>query len=278
MARDIKLNSSEWCDMIFDGKNKNYGAYQLRKTSSKRHVTAFITAIIFVGAVAAIPSFLNAVKPKNEKGIGIDEVFKISELVTPKEEVTQQEIIKQEVVPPPPPKLATIQFTPPIITEDSKVSEEREMKNMEELVEKKDFAVSFIDQEGVNTKDAVAPEELREHQKIVEVIEPEKPYEHVEQMPQYPGGNTELMRFISSSIRYPAIAAESNIQGQVVIRFVVTKQGKVSDVKVLRTLDPSCDNEAVRVVKSMPQWIPGMQNGQPVAVYYTLPVRFKLQQ
>jgi len=277
MARDIKLNSSEWCDMVFEGKNKKYGAYQLRKTSSKRHVIAFFVAVAFVGAVAAIPSFLDAVKPKGDKSLGMDEAFKISTLETPKEELTQQEIIKQEVVPPPPPKLATIQFTPPVITEDSKVNEEREMKNMEELVEKDDLTISFVNQEGSTSKDAVAPEELRQHQKIVEVKEPEKPFEHVEQMPQFPGGDAELMRFINSSIKYPTIAAENGIEGQVTIRFVVSNKGLVTDVRVLKSVDPSLEKEAVRVVKTLPQWIPGMQNGQPVAVYYTLPVRFKLQ-
>lgn len=277
MGKDINLNSSEWRDIIFENRNKKYGAYQLRQTSSKRHVVAFIVAIIFVGVVAAIPSFLEAVKPKNNNLGGVDEAFELSNLNQPKEETPQQEIIRQETAPPPPPKLATIQFTPPVITEDSKVNEEREMKNMEELVEKKDLTVSFVDQEGVTDKNAVAPEELREHKQIVEEKEPEKPFTSVEQMPQFPGGDAELMKYIASNIKYPTIAAENGIEGRVVVRFVVNKDGLVSDAQVLRSLDPSCDKEAIRVVKSMPKWVPGKQNGRNVPVYYTLPVLFKLQ-
>ena len=96
-------------------------------------------------------------------------------------------------------------------------------------------------------------------------------------MPQFPGGNAELMRYLSANIKYPTIAAENGIEGRVVLKFVVGKDGGISNIQVVRALDPSCDKEAVRVVKGMPKWIPGMQNGHAVAVYFTLPVLFKLQ-
>ena len=96
-------------------------------------------------------------------------------------------------------------------------------------------------------------------------------------MPQFPGGEAELMKYISNNIKYPPIAAENGIEGRVVVRFVVEKNGKVSDINILRSVDPSLDKEAARVIRSMPTWIPGMQNGRNVAVYYTLPVLFKLQ-
>jgi TonB family protein len=85
------------------------------------------------------------------------------------------------------------------------------------------------------------------------------------------------MNFIGRNIRYPIIAQENGIQGRVIVRFVVSSTGKVSDVQVLRSLDPSCDKEAVRVIKMLPEWIPGEQNGEKVAVYYTLPISFKLK-
>ena len=275
MGKDINLNSSEWRDIVFEGKNKSYGAYELRKSSSKRHVVAFIVVLVFVGVVAALPAFLDAVKA-GQKQAGIEEAFELSNIANVEEQVPEENIIRQETAPPPPPLKATIQFTPPVITEDSKVNEDKEMKSIEELNETK-VQISIATVEGTNDKNAVDIAELKEHKVIVEDKEPEKPFVSVEQMPQFPGGDAELMKFIGSNLKYPTIAAENGIEGRVVIRFVVGKDGNVSDVQVVRSLDPSCDKEAVRVVKTMPKWVPGKQNGRNVPVYYTLPVLFKLQ-
>lgn len=275
MGKDINLNSSEWRDIVFEGKNKSYGAYELRRSSSKRHIVAFIVVLVFVGVVAALPAFLEAVKA-NQKLAGVDEAFELSNITNVEEQVPEENIIRQETAPPPPPLRATIQFTPPVITEDSKVNEDKEMKSIEELNETK-VQISIATVEGTNDKNAVDIAELKEHKVIVEDKEPEKPFVSVEQMPQFPGGDVELMKFINGGIKYPTIAAENGIEGRVVIRFVVGKDGNVSDVQVVRSLDPSCDKEAVRVVKTMPKWVPGKQNGRNVPVYYTLPVLFKLQ-
>ena len=150
------------------------------------------------------------------------------------------------------------------------------MKSQEELNESK-IQVSTTTIDGVNDKNAVDVADFKEHKVIVQEKEVEKPFVSVEQMPQFPGGNSELMKFVSSNLRYPTIAAENGIEGRVIIRFVVGKDGKVSDIKVQRGLDASCDKEAVRVVQAMPPWIPGKQNGRAVPVYFTLPVHFKLQ-
>lgn len=276
MGKEVNLNSSEWRDIVFEGKNKSYGAYQLRQSSSKRHIVAFVAVVVFVGVVAALPSFLDAVRPKNDNLGGVEEAFELSKIANVEEQVPEENIIRQETAPPPPPLRATIQFTPPVITEDSKVAEDKEMKTMDELNETK-VQISIATVEGTNDKNAVDIAELKEHKVIVEEKEPEKPFTSVEQMPQFPGGDAELMKFIGGNLKYPPIAAENGIEGRVVIRFVVGKDGKVSDIQILRSLDPSCDKEAKRVVASMPTWVPGMQNGRKVPVYYTLPVLFKLQ-
>ena len=97
-------------------------------------------------------------------------------------------------------------------------------------------------------------------------------------MPQFPGGEAELLKYVATHIKYPTMAAENNIQGRVVVKFVVKKDGNVGDVVVLRGKDPDLDREAVRVVKTLPKFIPGKMNGQAVSVWYTLPINFKLQQ
>ena len=104
-----------------------------------------------------------------------------------------------------------------------------------------------------------------------------KVYDIVEQMPSFPGGPAELMKWLGSHVQYPAIAQENGVQGRVIVAFVVEKDGSVTDVTVVRSVDPSLDKEAARVVRQMPKWIPGKQNGAAVRVKYNVPVTFKLQ-
>ncbi|GAB6012340.1 energy transducer TonB [Viscerimonas tarda] len=278
MAKEVNLNSSEWCDMIFEGKNKKYGAYFLRQSSSKRHLVAFLIVLIGVGVISAIPSIMEAVKRNSQNLGGVEDAFELSNITNVEEQVPEENIIKQETAPPPPPLKATIQFTPPIITEDEKVSEDDAMKSQDELNENKNIQVSIATVEGSNDKDAVDIADLKDHKVIVQEVAEEKPFVSVEQMPNFPGGMGELNKFIASNLKYPTIASENGISGRVIVRFVVGKEGKVSDIQIMRGLDASCDKEARRVVELMPKWIPGMQNGRAVPVYFTLPIIFKLAQ
>ena len=125
---------------------------------------------------------------------------------------------------------------------------------------------------------------VREHKNevIVEEKKPEpvddnKVFDIVEQKPQFPGGEAALLKYVAEHIRYPAMAQENNIQGRVVVKFVVTKTGAVGEVKVVRGKDPDLDKEAVRVDKSLSQFVPGKMNGHAVNVCYTLPIQFNLQ-
>ena len=130
-----------------------------------------------------------------------------------------------------------------------------------------------------STEDNVEWVDLDDYE-VVEV-EPEPEEEEifmvVEDQPEFPGGTAALLEYLRKNIKYPAICRENNIQGRVIVQFVVDKTGRVGEVKLVRTVDKDLDNEAVRVCKSLPKFTPGRQNGQPVSVWYTLPVTFKLQ-
>jgi len=117
---------------------------------------------------------------------------------------------------------------------------------------------------------------VREPENITDVAN--KIYKATEVQPQFPGGDAELINYLSENLKYPKDAVEQGIEGRVVVQFVVNKTGKISDVKVLLSVHPSCDKEAIRLMKSMPKWIPGKQAGEPVNVYYTIPIRFRLPQ
>ena len=104
-----------------------------------------------------------------------------------------------------------------------------------------------------------------------------KVYETVEQMPEFPGGMEALVNFLQENVKYPEVATKNNIQGRVLVQFIVDKTGQVGDVKVVRSVSEELDAEAIRVVKSMPHFIPGRQDGKAVSVWFTLPISFKLQ-
>lgn len=277
MARNVNLNSSDWCDIIFEGKNKAYGAYEMRQSSSKRHIISFGCVLVFTALVAVSPQLINAAKPDKELlGTNLLGGPTVVDMLPPEE---PEEIPVDPSLPPPPPQMInTIAFPPPVITVDSNVREEDEMATQEELRESTAM-ISTVTYESENTTGVDPGEVLREQREITgdPAPNPDTPVDFVEIMPQYPGGNSEMMRYLSNNIKYPAISAENGIEGRVILKFVVGKDGSISNVRVLKGLDSSCDKEAVRVVKSMQKWIPGRQNGHPIAVNYTLPVMFKLQ-
>ena len=101
-------------------------------------------------------------------------------------------------------------------------------------------------------------------------------YDVVEEMPQFPGGPSALFEYLSNNLQYPVVAEENGVQGRVIVTFIVEKDGSISNAKVVKAVDPSLDKEAIRLVESMPNWIPGKQNGEPVRVKYTVPVTFRL--
>lgn len=281
MAKDVDLSSKEWRDIVFEGKNKEFGAYELRKNSDVRHNKAMIVVVIILALAFLLPLIVNTVLPKaEEKPEDLTEQAMVNlgdateeepeeEEVQERYEEEQPEVLPEEV-------LNTVKVTELAIVEDDKVNAEDEIKTQDELKETTTaFGQSDFDK-GTDDRNVV-----REHKEEI-VVEEKKPVEEkvftaVEQMPQFPGGDGELLKHIQKNLKYPPVAMENNIKGRVVVQFVVTKTGKVGEVKVVRGKDPDLDKEAVRVVKTLPDFIPGKMNGQAVAVWYTLPITFKLQ-
>ncbi len=278
MNSDVKLNSSEWIDLVFEGKNKEYGAYQLRDTAGRRYVIGILAMLGFVIIVSLLPMIVEGVKTAvaNRNLGNIDETVVMANL-DPLEKLEEENIIREtQPVEPPPLLKSTIKFTPPVITEDENVRDEDQMKSQEELNESK-VQISIANVDGVDDANAIDIAELEQHKVIVQEEEPEI-YMNVEQMPQFPGGDKALLKYLNENIRYPQIALENGISGKVVLKFVVNADGSVGDVVVLRGVDRVLDQEAIRVVKSMPKWSPGRQNGRAVRVYYNVPVDFRISQ
>lgn len=283
MAHDVDLTSREWCEIVFEGKNKEFGAYTLRQSSPQRHTRAVVSVLI---AVALLLIFLILSMtgvfstPEEEQIVTSTEqeiaVFDAEEEMEEEEEIEQFQLPEPEEIIAPEEVANQQQVTELLIVEDDKIEEDKQVKNQDEVLDN-EAAVGAVDiTEGTNDLNKIA---IKEEVIAAPKVEEEQPVSiaMVEQKPEFPGGEAEMYKWLSQNIVYPSAAAEEGVSGRVVVEFVVDKDGAITNVKVVRPRHPALDKEALRVVKSMPKWMPGRNNGQPVKVTYTLPVTFKLQ-
>lgn len=273
----IDLIDNSWVDLVFEGKNHAYGAYQLRKETGKRNVQALLVMFAIALAIAIVVAVKGVVENAMKQDVAIEADVELSKLAEKKEaKAERKEEPKIEKVEVEKVK-SSVKFTAPEIKKDSEVKPEEELKSQEDL-SKTNTAIGAFDVKG---NDEAAGEVLKAKEVIAQPEPPkeeeQKVFDYAEQMPSFPGGQGALNEYLSKTIRYPVAAEENGIQGRVIVQFVVEKDGSISDVRVVRSVDPSLDKEAVRVAKSMPRWIPGKQNGSAVRVKFTLPVSFRLQ-
>ena len=274
----IDLISNEWTDLVFEGRNQSYGAYQLRKSTGKRNVWALV--IVGLAAVLLYLGLQLQRMAEANKKVENTQAVELAKLNTEKKEakVEKKEVIRQEPEKVVEQVKSSVKFTAPVIKKDEEVKEEDEIKLDE--VQKSDKAVGAFTVEGndeVGGAVLKAKEDIAAPEPPKQVVEETKIFTVVEQMPMFPGGDAALMAYLRDNIHYPTVAAENGVQGRVVVGFVVERDGSITDVNVLRSVDPSLDREAMRVVKGMPRWTPGKQNGSAVRVKYQVPVTFRLQ-
>ena len=283
----VDIISREWCDLVFEGRNKNYGAYDLRSKAGRRHLYAIVDILIGIAVIAGLIFTYAKAKEAIQASLAADTeaVTELSELkkeelkkeepkVQKQEEQPKQEQLQKVAV------RASVGFTVPDIVD--KVDDSKKMKNQEEL-NRSNIAIAAVDYAGdANGKGTI--DDLLKGQEAGGSVaqapqkEEEAPiYSVVEQQAQFPGGEAALLAYVAKNIKYPAIAVEQEIQGTVNLRFVVEANGSIGDVQIVKSLESHCDKEAIRVVKSLPRFIPGKQQGRPVRVWFTLPVRYSIQ-
>jgi protein TonB len=274
----IDLIDGNWVDLVFEGRNQKYGAYKLRKGTTKRNIISIIVVALIAVIAFAVMAIKNIVEA-NAK-VAATQVTEISALNQPK----KQAQVKKQVKIEEPEKVvervkSSIKFTAPVIKKDNEVKPEDELKTQDQLMNNKAAIGSF----DVKGNDDANGEVLKAKEVIAQPVEQPKHEEEnkvfdiVEEMPSFPGGMAALNKYLHDNVHYPVVAQENGVQGRVTISFVVEKDGSVTDVKVAKSVDPSLDKEALRVVKSMPRWTPGKQNGATVRVKYNVPVNFRLQ-
>ena len=264
-------------DIIFAHRNRAYGACQLRRAYPRYLGRALGAGLLLIGFAVAIPQILNAVSnafpapPPN----GAEMVM------GPPPDIDVENPPPPPPPPPPtppPPVRATVRFVPPSPTPDDQVQDEHPPAMEKVLNTDGDVGVQNRESEGE------APPGLADKGDIPDIVEtppPPKEEEYdiitVQKRPAFPGGENDLLKYLAENIKYPPLARENNIQGTVAITFIVEKDGRISNAQIVKEIGGGCGKEAMRVVQSMPNWIPGEASGHPVKVRFTLPVRFRLQ-
>ena len=249
-------------DIIFENRNKKYGAYKLRK-KYKINVILGLLAGSFIVSTLTITPYLKErshgiVKVPPERVV----VLKMQKLDIPKENIT----------PPPPPP-------PPMPHHENLVAQQKYVApKVVDTILPEDTS-KFITAEqaksaGVQSKDTTGP--TSEAKEVIPETT-QQPFIFVQEMPVFPGGNQALMKYIADHTIYPKVARENNIQGRVIVKFCITAKGGVNQVSILKGVSPELNAEAIRVVKSFPRFIPGRQSGVPVPVWYAVPITFSLK-
>jgi protein TonB len=259
MAKE-KINAPAFDDIVFEARNKEYGAYKLRKRYNRNVTIALLIGILIIATVIITP-YLNAKASENRsKRAERQVVVKMENLDQPNQQVAPPP-------PPPPPPTDVVQqqrYVPPQVVDSIKPEDVKQLMTADQA------------QTEVTNKEVV--EVVQQVKEEVQEADAEAtPFVVVEEMPMFPGGEAELLKFIADHTQYPEIAKENNIQGKVIVRFCVTSKGGVSQVSVLKGVDPELDKEAMRVVTTLPTFKPGKQGGKPVPVWYMVPIAFTLK-
>jgi protein TonB len=271
----LDILKQNWIDIVFEGRNKEYGAYQLRKDNIKNTNKAMLIGGFLFVLFISTPIILKYIQ-----GNTVVEVEKIKQtdiVLSAPPPIDKTAPPPPPPVEPPPPKVDQVRFPPPVVKPDEQVVEE-EPPTIKDL-EKADPGAKTIkgnpDAEIViNAPVGEGPINQERTEDTNEI------FTNVEVLPQFPGGIEAFYKFLSKTLQYPPMARENNVQGRVTVNFVVEKDGSLTDIKVVRGVPGGADldQEAIRVLKRSPKWTPGVQNGRSVRVSYTVPVMFALQQ
>ena len=261
-------------DLIFANRNKAYGAYFLRQVYNKTVSRSTVLGVAIIGMALIGPTIYANLKPQEEK----KKIVLANPLDIPPPPI-DKDIPPPPPPPPPPPEMpqvSTTKFLPPEILPDEEVKTEEPPPTQAELKEAP--AGDETIKGDPNAVEAVIDPGDGKKEEVVEVkpVE-EEVFNVVEQQPEFPGGQAKMYQYLGKNTKYPSAAQRANVTGKVFLTFVVNTDGSIVNVETMKGIGFGCDEEAIRVIKTMPKWNPGKQSGRPVRVKYTLPVNFTLE-
>ncbi|MBD2767003.1 energy transducer TonB [Hymenobacter sp. BT664] len=272
---NAQLATASLNDIIFDGRNRHYGAYELRLLY-RRHVTRALAIATTVCALL-IASPLVAKLLKDKTPPAPPKINKELTLIAPP--LDPRVLPPPPVVPPPaapgtqPPRASTIRFTPPVVVPNTQPTED-----VPDQAALANAHVSTVTHQSTSEADLSELEVVEGPKSVGETVDT-KVYISVEQMPELPGGGGQMaiVAAIQRAVKYPSLALRNGVEGKVFVSFTVDPKGEVIDVKIVKGLGSGLDEETVRAIKSLPRFIPGKQNGREVSVSFTVPVTYQIQ-
>lgn len=245
-------------DIVFEGRNKEYGAFILRKKYQRSVIISLLVGIILMTSAIITPYFSARALGNRQKNVERQVEIKMENLDSP------NEIVVPPPPPPPPDIVQQVKYVPPVVVDSVKSDEITKLMTADEVQTK------------VKNEDAL--EVIKEvKEEVQEDVNEHEPFISVQEMPEPVGGIEALYKYIAENVHYPPIAKENNIEGKVYIKFNVTSKGSVEDISILKGVSPDLDAEAIRIVKTFPPFKPGKQDGKPVPVWFTMMIIFKLQ-
>ncbi|TCS85459.1 protein TonB [Anseongella ginsenosidimutans] len=274
----IDLQNSSWCQIIFEGRNREYGAYALRRDYSRHAMKALLIAVFSFSLCSYAPILAAIIEKKNKPAAVLPDTDPgLSTLETPK----PKELPPPEMKLPTPPAVKEIQYTTPEIVRQAEVNEEDLLPPTESIPD--DVILGNETKDGLSRFEVPmdVPADGKGREAIVGTVSSTvHEYATIQKKPMFPGGMDKILPYVMKNFRYPRQAIENNIQGTVFVQFTIDRDGSIIDVKALRgqELGGGLAEEAVRIVKAMPKWEPGEQNGRKVKVRYTIPVIARSQE
>ncbi len=267
MARSANIFSNDWCNIVFEFKNKDYGAYIIRKTSDRRHFVSIVIGCLLFSLAVSMPTIIKNIIPEKKKDLGLDKtILDIINKQKEKEKDEPKPLLPEEI------KIVRQQVQFVIPKADETIKDEDTIKTQKQLIEIKTEIGATTNLKGDTS--AYDPSLLEQKSKLVDDDNQTYDLAGVEEQPQFPGGTEKLYEYLGGKINYPEYERDNDISGTVYIQFEVAKDGRIKDVQVVRSVTKNLDDEAVRVIRGMPSWTPGKQNGRAVRVKYVLPVKF----
>jgi protein TonB len=264
----------------FEERNKAYGAFLLRRNYQRRLLSALAVGGVAFTLGIASPVIVKTLGVNQGDEIDLSRVVELKNIEEPPPLDKEAPPPPPPVEPPPPPKVETVRFVPPEVAADEEVPDEEIPPPQDSL---KEVQASTITQEGdpnADPNEIIIEDPVNEEAEVVGTPPPpveDEVFQIVEQQPEFPGGMSSLNQFVRDNLEYPEIARKAGVEGRVIVGFIVGRDGRIRDVQVMRGIGAGCDEEAIRVVRQMPNWIPGKQRGNAVSVRFALPITFKLK-
>src|SRR5690554_594342 len=267
----LDIFKKEWLDVVFAGRNKAYGAYQLRQTADTDTTKAlFIGVILFMLAVSS-PMLISLIDTGSDADV--NQIIETEVVLSEPPPVDEEAVIPPPIVEPPPPRVDQVRMPPPVVVEAAQVRDE-EPPTVEELKVADPGPKTVAGDPTAAIRIDLPVAEGPKDQEVTEDVD--RVFTSVEVAPTPQGGLEEFYKYVGRNYNYPAQAQEQGVSGRVLLQFVVERDGSLTDIQVLRDLKYGTGEEAVRMLKRAPKWKPGIQNGRPVRVQFTLPIQLNL--